>query len=256
MRTVLSAAAVPSPTVQKGSSRRCAKGSYSAAPTLSRTNPLPCNWIGLIYIYELANSIKLVKILVKGSSSRVFKRAEFEQHTTRLDSARLHPYLSPTKAASATEEGLCGSHLGGRTLARSIIRAGLVWRQGSQGGGGEQHEQQQRQRPRAGVEPAAAAQQAIGRQRRGSQAAATAAARVATSGEGPAAAAGASPSRLFSPPLLPPAAGKPGRRRRLGKEQGVPAVVTPSRGDAGSNKGGQRRLPQVVGDGVPVTIIS
>ncbi|MQM21789.1 hypothetical protein Taro_054834 [Colocasia esculenta] len=40
-----------------------------------------------------------------------------------------------------------------------------------------------------------------------------------------------------------------GRRRRLGKEQGVPAVVTPSRGDAGNNKGGQRRLPQVVGDG-------
>ncbi|MQL75978.1 hypothetical protein Taro_008363, partial [Colocasia esculenta] len=120
-------------------------------------------------------------------------------------------------------------------------REGLVWRQGGQGGGGEQQ-----QRPRAGVElaAAAAAQQAAGRQRRGSQAAATAATRAATSGEGLAAAAGASPSPLFSPPLLPPAAGKPGRRRRLGKEQGVPAVVTPSRGDAGSNKGGQRWLPQ------------
>ncbi|MQL94183.1 hypothetical protein Taro_026837, partial [Colocasia esculenta] len=78
---------------------------------------------------------------------------------------------------------------------------------------------------------------------------AAAAAAQQAAGEGPAATAGASPSPLFSPPLLPPAAGKPGRRRRLGKEQGVPAVVTPSRGDAGSNKGGQRRLPLVVGDG-------
>ncbi|MQM19301.1 hypothetical protein Taro_052302 [Colocasia esculenta] len=41
-QTVLSAAVVPSPMVQKGGSRRCAKGSYNTAPTLSHTNPLPC----------------------------------------------------------------------------------------------------------------------------------------------------------------------------------------------------------------------
>ncbi|MQM13494.1 hypothetical protein Taro_046420 [Colocasia esculenta] len=38
-QTVLSAAAVLSPTVQKRDSRQCAKESYSTAPTLSHTNP-------------------------------------------------------------------------------------------------------------------------------------------------------------------------------------------------------------------------
>ncbi|MQL95546.1 hypothetical protein Taro_028226 [Colocasia esculenta] len=48
---VLSATAVLSSTVQKGSSRRCAMESYSTAPTLSRTNPLPCDVYLLISYY-------------------------------------------------------------------------------------------------------------------------------------------------------------------------------------------------------------
>ncbi|MQL91082.1 hypothetical protein Taro_023688, partial [Colocasia esculenta] len=92
--------------------------------------PAP-NWMDPLMAYLLrselpSNQGEARKIRLRSQRFTLLEHQMYRRSLTRP----LLRYLSPTEAASATEEvreGLCGSHLGGRTLARSIIRAGFWW---------------------------------------------------------------------------------------------------------------------------------